>query len=146
VDGSSVANQSAGNSASGAAEDVRPASKAATVYGLRMLRGMEPLLRKLRPLGAERDSSGNRKLHIDDAVGLVLLSFFNPALRTLRDLVKASQLPNVRKKLGCEATSLGSFPESLGLFPAEELKDIVDELAGWLPDAPCVDPRRRRWD
>jgi hypothetical protein len=98
------------------------------------------LLDGLRDVGCERDRAGNRRLHFDDYVKLVLLYTWNPAIQSMRDLREAVGLPNVAKALEIKRFSVGSFSESVRLFDPELLKPVIAELAGRLaPDA--KDPR-----
>jgi hypothetical protein len=113
----------------------------ATVEGLKYFQRLAPLLERLHPAQCERDRAGNRRLFFDHLCGLILLTFFNPSLKTMRDLQRASRLQAVRRKLGCSSTSLGSLSESMHLFDPELLGEIVQELLGAIPDSPAADPR-----
>lgn len=108
--------------------------------GVRFLQRVQPLLARLHDDGTQRDRAGNRQLFFDHLCGLLLLAFFNPALKSLRDLQGASRLAQVRKKLGCSATSLGSLSEALRVFDPQRLVEIVEELLGQLPES-SPDPR-----
>lgn len=109
--------------------------------GARSLKRFMPLLARLREEGCERDRAGNRDLYFDHVCGLILLTFFNPALGSLRDLNKASRLKQIKKKLGCSEASLGSLSESLRVFDPERLVEIIQELLGKLPDSANADER-----
>jgi hypothetical protein len=111
------------------------------VEGLKFFRRLEPLLERLRPAQCERDRAGNRRLFFDQVCGLVLLTFFNPSLKTLRDLQRASRLAAVRRKLGCSQASLGSLSEAMHLFDPELMVPIIEELLGQIPQSPAADPR-----
>jgi len=71
----------------------------------------------------------NRALHYDELASLVILSFFNPVLGTLRSIQQASALRNVQHKLGVKRTSLGSLSESSRVFDPALLRTVVEELA-----------------
>jgi hypothetical protein len=109
--------------------------------GIRFLKRIRPLLARLRDEATGRDRAGNRQVFFDDVCSLILLTFFNPTLKSLRDLNRASRLARVRKKLGCSEASLGSLSESLRLFDSERLVEIVQELLGQIPDSPTADTR-----
>lgn len=117
------------------------AKLAESLEGVRFLQRLEPLLERLHPAGGERDRAGNRRLFFDHVCGLVLLTFFNPSVKSLRDLQGASRLAQVRKKLGCREASLGSLSEALRVFDPELLAPIIEELLGQLPESPSRDPR-----
>lgn len=112
-----------------------------TLEGVRGLQRLEPLLARLRSAACERDRAGNRELFFDQLCALILLTFFNPSLKSLRDLQRASRLKQVRKKLGCRETSLGSLSEAMRVFDPQLLVEIVEELLGQIPDSPTADPR-----
>lgn len=109
--------------------------------GIRFLKRIRPLLARLRDEATGRDRAGNRQVFFDDVCSLILLTFFNPTLKSLRDLNRASRLARVRKKLGCSEASLGSLSESLRLFDSERLVEIVQELLGQIPNSPTADTR-----
>jgi len=111
------------------ARRARPAVQAKNIRGLKYFKLLRPLLAPLHDLGTERDRAGNRGFFFDDYASLILLFFFNPSLNSLRALQQASDLDNVRKKLGSPGVSLGSFSEAAGVFDAEALQAIVGELA-----------------
>jgi hypothetical protein len=93
------------------------------------LKRVFPLLEKLRDVGCDRDTAGNRRLHFDDYCKLVLLYTWNPLIASVRDLQKAVGLGPVAKALGVGRFSLGSFSESPRAFDPELLKGVIDELA-----------------
>lgn len=123
------------------ADTVGGAKSAEVVEGLKFLQRLEPLLERLRPAQCQRDRAGNRRLFFDHVCGLILLTFFNPALKTLRDLHRASRLATVRRKLGCCLASLGSLSEAMHLFDPELMVPIIEELLGQIPQSPAADPR-----
>src|SRR5271156_5858650 len=102
------------------------------VQGLKYFDQLGPLLERLREMGCQRDSAGNRTLHYDQYCMLILVFLFNPIITSLRGLQQASKLKNVQKKLGCPRTSLGSLSESVTIFDPERLKEIIAELGGQL--------------
>jgi Transposase DDE domain len=109
--------------------------------GVKFLGRLQPLLERLRRVGCERDRAGNRRLFFDQVAGLILLTFFNPSLKSLRDLQAASRLKQVRKKLGCNEAALGSLSEAMRVFDPELLTEIIQELLAKIPDSPAADPR-----
>lgn len=103
--------------------------KTPQIDGLKYFKPLLPLLRQLHDVGCQRDSAGNRHLHFDDYTLLVLLSIFNPLVRSLRAIQQASQLKSVQKKLGCSRTSLGSLSESIDVFDPQRLQGIAESLS-----------------
>lgn len=116
----------------------------AALQGVRMIGRLEPLLERLRPAGCERDRAGNRQLFFDQVCSLILLTFFNPSVKTLGQLREASRLRQVRKRLGCSEASLSSLSEALRVFDPELLVEIIQELLGQIPDSPSYDPRLKQ--
>src|SRR5436190_12392813 len=84
--------------------------------GFKQLRRISKLLRVLHDTGCARDTAGNRELHFDDYVLLVLLFLFNPMIDSMRELQRVASLEAVQKKLGVRRFSLGSFSESCRAF------------------------------
>jgi Transposase DDE domain len=91
-----------------------------------------PLLSSLRDSGCERDKAGNRDLHFDQYVTLVLLYLFNPLIDSMRTLQEASLTEKVAAQLGIKRFSLGSFSESVRVFEPEKLRAVMEQLAGEL--------------
>jgi hypothetical protein len=114
-----------------ASEDVKLHER--DIQGLKYLEVLLPLLEGLHDVGCERDKAHNRTLHYDQYCLLVLLSLFNPIVRSLRGLQQASALKNVQRKLGCPRTSLGSLSEATDVFDPERLEGIVGELLKQVP-------------
>ncbi len=114
------------------------------LQGVKFFRHLDSLLQRIRKTGCERDLAKNRRLFFDEVCSLILLTFFNPTLKTLRDLNRASRLPQVRKKLGCNSASTTSLSEALRVFDADVLKEIIQELLGRLPNSPTADPRLKQ--
>jgi len=105
---------------------------AAQLGHFRKLRKVARLLSFLHHSGCERDKAGNRELHFDDYVLLILLWMFNPMIDSMRTLLRVASLPQVRQKLGIRRFSLGSFSESCRLFDPAMLMRVVEQLAGEL--------------
>lgn len=116
------------------------ADDAVHLEGLRYLKSFRPLVARLHNEAVARDRAGNRNLYYDQLTSLILLSFFNPCLTSLRDLKRASALERVRRRLGCRATSLGSLSEAMHVFDADRLIEIIQDLLGRIPDVPTADP------
>lgn len=110
------------------------------IGGIKRLKHLLPLLQTLHEQGCQRDSAGNRQLHFDEYVTLVLLYLMNPMIDSVRGLQRAAAVDKVAEQLGVKRFSLGSFSESVRIFDPEKLKEIIRQLAGELE--PChADPR-----
>src|SRR6266513_2769528 len=110
----------------------------ADVAGLKYLGRLLPMLDRLRDVGCARDRAGNRKLHFDQYCLLVLLSLFNPVVRSLRALQQASTLGKVQRRLGCPRTSLGSLSEATAVFDPVRLEGIIGDLLQQVPRARSI--------
>lgn len=108
----------------------RPEVRACDLQGFKYFRLIVPLLERLRDVGTARDHAGNRLLFYDQYCALLLLYFFNPILTSLRGVQQASGLAKVQKLLGVRRSALGSLSEATGVFAAEPLRQVVQELAG----------------
>jgi hypothetical protein len=107
----------------------RPEVREKDLLGFKYFDRLFPLLDRLHDVGAARDKAGNRELFFDHYVLLLLLYFFNPILSSLRGIQQASSLAKVQKLFGIQRVSLGSLSEATGVFDAEPLREIVQELA-----------------
>jgi hypothetical protein len=112
------------------ADTVSPNLSVKDLRGFKQLRRVAGLLSFLHQAGCDRDKAGNRDLHFDDYVLLVLLYLFNPLIDSMRTLQKVAELPEVRKRLGIKRFSLGSFSESCRVFDPAMLQQVVEQLAG----------------
>jgi Transposase DDE domain len=104
------------------------------------LRKVFDLLDGLSRVGCERDRAGNRRLFFNVYCKLVLLYVWNPLIDSVRALQQAAQLATVSRALGVGHFSLGSFSESVRAFEPEQLKPVIEELAGQVRP-PATDPR-----
>ena len=106
---------------------------------LRQLQQLGELFQKLPAECTGRDKAGNRQLDYAHYAGLVLLSMFTPAISSLRDIQRASELKKVRQALTPQGrppagrVSLGSLSESVRVFDPELLQPLMQELASRLP-------------
>lgn len=114
----------------------RAAIQEKDLQGFKYFQKLLPLLDRLHDHRVERDKAGNRVLHYDQYLALLLLFFFNPIVTSMRGLVQASSLGKVRQKLGVLPTSLGSFSEAGSVFDAELLQPIIRELGQELQPLP----------
>jgi len=110
------------------------------IGGIKRLRDLLPLLAPLHEAGCDRDSAGNRELHFDEYVTLVLLYLLNPLIDSVHMLQQAAAVEKVSEQLGVKRFSIGSFSESVRVFDPEKLKAIVIQLAGELKPV-NADPR-----
>jgi len=120
----------------------KPELQPEQVRGLKYLRQITSLLERLHDDATARDKAHNRTLFYDHYAALVLLSMFSPALDSLRAISQASEMPKVRKLLGCSRASLGSLSEAARVFDPELLLDVIAELGDELrPLDKAKDPR-----
>lgn len=102
--------------------------RASDLQGFKYFRLLNELLKRLSNIGCERDKAGNRELHCDDYVSLLLLYFFSPAVTSMRGLQQASELDKVQKLFGSKRTSLGSLSEAGSVFEPDLVGEIMREL------------------
>jgi len=110
---------------------------------LKKLRHLLPLLSSLRDSGCARDAAGNRELHFDEYVTLVLLYLFNPMIDSVRTLQRATAVDKLAEQLGVRRFSLGSFSESCRVFEPDKLRAVIAQLAGELRPL-HADPRLKQ--
>ncbi len=99
------------------------------LQGFKYFKVLSSLLETLHDAGCARDIAGNRKLHMDQYVSLLLLYMFNPICTSLRSIQQASELKKVQKIFGASRASLGSLSEASTVFDSELLKNIIGELS-----------------
>jgi hypothetical protein len=106
------------------------------LQGFKYFKKLSQLLQQLHTAGCQRDRAGNRILHMDQYMTLLLLCLFSPVSKSLRCLQRASKLKKVQKKLGVPRSSLGSLSEAARVFDSSLLTKIIGELAGELRPVP----------
>ncbi len=105
------------------------AVREADLAGFKFFAPVMGLLARLHGAATRRDTAGNRTLHYDQHVALLLLYFFNPVVSSLRAVTAASGLAKVQRKLGCARASLGSLSEAHRVFDADLLLPVISELS-----------------
>ncbi|MDO8444536.1 MAG: IS4 family transposase [Deltaproteobacteria bacterium] len=96
-----------------------------SLQGFKYLRDIIPLFDRFHLVKDHH----NRDLHYDQYLSFILLFYFNPVITSLRGIQEASHLKKVQKRLGVNATSLGSLSEAQGVFDAKLLAPLIPELA-----------------
>jgi len=98
------------------------------LQGFKYFKAISQMLESLHRVGCERDRAGNRRLHMDQYVSLLLLYMFNPICTSLRSVQQASELKKVQRKLGVPRASLGSLSEAATVFDSEAMLEIIGQL------------------
>ena len=96
--------------------------------GFKHFKKLRALLSALHNHATARDKAGNRTLHYDQYLCLILLHLFNPVSTGLRSICQASKLPKVQRALGVSRVSLGSFSEAGHVFDPTLLEGIIQQL------------------
>lgn len=99
------------------------------LQGFKYFKSISAMLESLHEAGCERDKAGNRLLHMDQYMSLILLYMFNPICTSLRAVQQASELKKVQRKLGCPRASLGSLSEAARVFDSKLMQDIISNLS-----------------
>jgi hypothetical protein len=102
------------------------------LQGLKYFKAIGGLLDGLHEAGCRRDKAGNRLLHMDQYMALLLLYMFNPICTSLRAIQQASELKKVQQKLGCPRASLGSLSESARVFDSSLMQEVIENLSAQL--------------
>ena len=102
------------------------------LQGFKYFKAISGMLESLHQAGCQRDRAGNRQLHMDQYMSLLLLYMFNPICTSLRAVQQASELKKVQRKLGCPRASLGSLSESARVFDSAFMQDIIEHLSDTL--------------
>jgi hypothetical protein len=98
------------------------------LQGFKYFKAISKMLESLGDVGCDRDRAGNRVLHMDQYISLLLLHMFNPISTSLRSLQQASELKKVQKKLGVPRASLGSLSEASTVFDSQAMLEIIEQL------------------
>jgi len=98
------------------------------LHGFKYFKAISKILESLGDVGCQRDRAGNRILHMDQYISLLLLHMFNPICTSLRSLQQASELKKVQKKLGVPRASLGSLSEASTVFDSRPMLEIIGQL------------------
>jgi hypothetical protein len=106
-----------------------PPIKAKDLQGLKYFKLLGSLLERLHDDATARDRAGNRNLFFDQYAGLLLLSFFNPVVQSLRGIQQASALAKVQRLLGCNRVARGSLSEASHVFDPQLLHAIIGDIA-----------------
>lgn len=99
------------------------------LQGFKYFKAISGMLEGLHDAGCKRDKAGNRILHMDQYMSLLLLYMFNPICTSLRAIQQASELKKVQRILVCARASLGSLSESARVFDSQLMQEIVTELS-----------------
>jgi hypothetical protein len=106
------------------------------LQGFKYFKVLSQLLERLHEAGCEGDRAGNRILHMDQYMTLLLLCMFSPICSSLRSMQQASELKKVQNNLRIPRSSLGSLSEAARVFDSDLLIDIIGELASRLEPIP----------
>lgn len=99
------------------------------LQGFKYFKAISGMLESLHETGCQRDKAGNRLLHMDQYMSLLLLYMFNPICTSLRAVQQASELKKVQRKLGCPRASLGSLSEAATVFDSKRMQDVIQNLS-----------------
>ena len=102
------------------------------LQGFKYFKAISGMLDGLHNAGCQRDYAGNRRLHMDQYMSLLLLYMFNPICTSLRAVQQASELKKVQHKLGCQRASLGSLSEAATVFDSKLMQEIITDLSAQL--------------
>jgi hypothetical protein len=98
------------------------------LQGFKYFKAIAGMLEGIHQAGCMRDKAGNRILHMDQYMSLLLLYMFNPICSSLRAVQQASELKKVQRILGCPRASLGSLSEASTVFDSVLMEEIVRNI------------------
>ena len=98
------------------------------LHGFKYFKAIAGMLEGIHQAGCFRDKAGNRILHMDQYMSLLLLYMFNPICSSLRAVQQASELKKVQRILGCPRASLGSLSEASTVFDSVLMEEIVRNI------------------
>ena len=100
------------------------------VTGRKYLQILRPFLQRLHAAYPHP----NRVLFYDDVVISYLVAFFSPAVRSLRLIENASQVPGVNKYLNVESVCSSTLSDANALFDPIHLSGLIADLRKDLPN------------
>lgn len=103
--------------------------KESQLQGFKYFKAISAMLESLHEAGCQRDKAGNRLLHMDRYMSLLLLYMFNPICTSLRAVQQASELKKVQRMLGCPRASLGSLSEAATVFDSKLMQEVIQNLS-----------------
>jgi len=103
--------------------------KESQLQGFKYFKAISGMLESLHQAGCQSDRAGNRLLHMDQYMSLLLLYMFNPICTSLRAIQQASELKKVQRKLGCPRASLGSLSEAATVFDSKLMQEVIQNLS-----------------
>jgi hypothetical protein len=106
--------------------------KDSELQGFKYFKAISGMLGRLHQAGCHYDRAGNRTLHMDQYMSLLLLYMFNPICTSLRGIQQASELKKVQRILGCCQASLGSLSEASSVFDSRLMQEIITDLGAQL--------------
>ena len=112
----------------------KPKIKESDLQGFKYFKIISGLLESLHSAATEKDKAGNRILHMDQYMTLILLAMFSPICTSLRAIQQASDLKKVQRKLGVPRASLGSLSDASRVFDSDLLWGIIEQLADQIPE------------
>jgi hypothetical protein len=99
------------------------------LQGFKYFKAISGMMESLHQASCQRDKAGNRLLHMDQYMSLLLLYMFNPICTSLRAVQQASELKKVQLKLGCPRASLGSLSEAATVFDSKLMQEVIQNLS-----------------
>jgi hypothetical protein len=96
-----------------------------SLVGWQYLRRLQDLLQTLH----QHKAHPNRKLFYDQYVALLLFSFYNPVVQSLRQMEQLTDLAKVRQQLGIKHASLGCLSEASHVFDPKLVAKLFETLA-----------------
>ncbi len=111
----------------------KPKIKESDLQGFKYFKIISGLLESLHSAATEKDKAGNRILHMDQYMTLILLAMFSPICTSLRAIQQASDLKKVQRKLCIPRASLGSLSDASRVFDSDLLLGIIEQLADQIP-------------
>lgn len=82
---------------------------------------------------------GNVRLHLTDALVVMLAAFFNPAVRSLRLIEQLSQIPWVGGQLRVARVCRSTLADAFERFEPDQLLPVIEGLAQQVPGLARVD-------
>ena len=87
-----------------------------------------------------KPAHGNRGLHDDKVLGVLLCAFFEPSCRSLRTIDQLSAVPGVKELLESDRVPRSTLSDALARFDTQPLAEVLRMLQRKLPELKQADP------
>lgn len=87
---------------------------------------------------------GNVSLREEDVLILMLCSFFEPTVRSLRTIEQLAQVPSIKNHLNVDQVPRSTLSDAISRFRVEHLRPLIQQLQNQVPHLERRDPELKK--